>query len=253
MLAGAGLPSVSGHYVFSKLIVNGEKTNDFEYIRRNSNGYQPTLASDILNDDFRCNQGSMSSAAGTKVYKAEPGAEIGFELAYGATMKHPGPLQIYMSKAPGDVTQYDGSGDWFKVYQEGLCNDISQKGLEDTDWCTWDKNQASFKIPSDLPAGQYLVRVEHIALHRGFSGNAEFYFTCAQIEVGGNGSGDPSPTVKIPGVYKPDDENIHYNIYMHPTSYTLPGPLVWEGGSSGNMGSGSNRAYNSNHVPNTCS
>lgn len=83
MLAGAGLPGVSGHYVFSKLIVNGEKTNDFEYIRRNSNGYQPTPASDILNDDFRCNQGSMSSAAGTKVYKAEPGAEIGFELAYG--------------------------------------------------------------------------------------------------------------------------------------------------------------------------
>ena len=27
--------------------------------------------------------------------------------------------QIYMSKAPGDVRDYDGSGDWFKVYQLG--------------------------------------------------------------------------------------------------------------------------------------
>ncbi|PKY00551.1 hypothetical protein P168DRAFT_243994 [Aspergillus campestris IBT 28561] len=232
LLTATGLPLVSGHYVFSKLIVDGKKTNDFEYIRRNSNGYEPTLAGEILGDDFRCNKDSMAAAGSTGVYKVQPGAELGFELAFGATMKHPGPLQIYMSKAPGDVKQYDGSGDWFKVHQEGLCNDISQKGLEDTDWCTWDKNQASFKIPADTPAGQYLVRVEHIPLHRGFSGNAEFYFTCAQIEVGGNGAGKPSPTVKIPGVYKPEDENIAYNIYVHPTSYTLPGPEVWKGGAA---------------------
>ncbi|GAQ03201.1 probable endo-beta-1,4-glucanase D [Aspergillus lentulus] len=226
-------PLVSGHYVFSKLIVDGKPTQDFEYIRKNTNGYMPTLASDILSNDFRCNQGSMQSAASTKVYTVAPGTELGFKLAYGAQMKHPGPLQIYMSKAPGDVKSYDGSGDWFKVHQEGLCADTS-KGIVDEDWCTWGKDTASFKIPEDLPAGQYLVRVEHIGLHRGFSGNSEFYFTCAQIEVTGSGSGSPSPVVKIPGVYKPDDTNIHFNIYYPtPTAYNLPGPSVWTGGSAG--------------------
>ncbi|KAI9043254.1 lignocellulolytic auxiliary activity family 9 protein [Aspergillus affinis] len=229
LLANA-LPLVSGHYVFSTLIVDSESTQEYEYIRKNSNGYQPTLASDILSNDFRCNSGSMASAASTKTYQVAPGAEIGFKLGFGATMKHPGPLQIYMSKAPGDVTKYDGSGDWFKVYQEGVCSDISG-GLKDEDWCTWDKDTASFTLPKDIPAGQYLVRVEHIGLHRGFSGNAEFYFTCAQIEVTGSGAGSPSPVVKIPGVYKPDDANIHFNIYNPvPTSYDLPGPAIWSGG-----------------------
>ncbi|PKX95401.1 lignocellulolytic auxiliary activity family 9 protein [Aspergillus novofumigatus IBT 16806] len=226
-------PLVSGQYVFSKLIVDGKPTQDFEYIRKNTNGYMPTLAADILSNDFRCNQGSMQSAASTKVYTVAPSTELGFQLAYGAQMKHPGPLQIYMSKAPGDVKSYDGSGDWFKVHQEGLCADTS-KGIVDEDWCTWGKDTASFKIPEDTPAGQYLVRVEHIGLHRGFSGNSEFYFTCAQIEVTGSGSGSPSPVVKIPGVYKPDDPNAHFNIYYPtPTAYDLPGPSVWTGGSVG--------------------
>lgn len=234
-LLAAGLsaiPIVSSHYVFSKFIVNGLVTKDFEYIRRNSNNYMPTTAPNILNTDFRCNEGSMSAAANTKVYTIAPGATLGFQLAYGATMQHPGPLQVYMSKAPGDVRQYDGSGDWFLVYQMGLCQDISD-GLKDTDWCTWDKATINFKLPNNTPPGQYLVRVEHLGLHRGHSGNTEFYFTCAQINVTGNGNGAPNPLVKIPGVYKPTDPNISFNIYVGPKSYTLPGPAVWTG-SGGN-------------------
>ena len=34
---------------------------------------------------------------------------------------HPGPLSIYLSRAPtGDVREYDGSGQWFKIYELGL-------------------------------------------------------------------------------------------------------------------------------------
>ncbi|PGH09200.1 hypothetical protein AJ79_05729 [Helicocarpus griseus UAMH5409] len=233
LLVSTLLPLASGHYVFSKMIVDGDATKDFEYIRQNTNGYMPTLLSEITADSFRCNQGSDASAAKTGVYTVSPGAEIGFQLAYGATMKHPGPLQIYMSKAPGSVTAYDGSGDWFKVYEMGLCKDISG-GLADTDWCTWDKDTVSFTLPADTPPGEYLVRVEHIGLHRAFSGNTEFYFTCGQIKVTGSGSGSPGPMVSIPGVYQQTDENVNLNIYYpKPTSYSLPGPAVWKGGSSG--------------------
>lgn len=68
---------------------------------------------------------------------------------------------MYMSKAPGDdVKAYDGSGDWFKIFEEGVCN---QGGDFTADaWCTWDRNFISATIPKDTPDGEYLVRAEHI-------------------------------------------------------------------------------------------
>lgn len=66
-----------------------------------------------------------------------------------------------MSRAPGDnVKTYDGSGDWFKIFQEGMCN---SRGNFTTDaWCTIGRNYIVAKIPANTPNGEYLVRVEHI-------------------------------------------------------------------------------------------
>lgn len=67
-----------------------------------------------------------------------------------------------MSKAPGDVSQYDGSGDWFKVFQLGT---TSPWNGTDQGWLSWNKNKFTFTLPAEIPAGQYLMRVEHIAVH----------------------------------------------------------------------------------------
>lgn len=49
------------------------------------------------------------------------------------------------------------------------------------------------KIPSDLAAGDYLLRAEAIALHAASSaGGAQFYMTCYQITVTGGGSSSPA-------------------------------------------------------------
>jgi hypothetical protein len=66
-----------------------------------------------------------------------------------------------MSKAPtGSVKAYDGSGDWFKIGQTGVCN---QSGDFTTNaWCSWDKNTLTATIPKNTPSGEYLLRVEHI-------------------------------------------------------------------------------------------
>lgn len=32
---------------------------------------------------------------------------------------HQGPISLYLSKAPGSVADYDGSGDWFKFQDFG--------------------------------------------------------------------------------------------------------------------------------------
>jgi len=47
--------------------------------------------------------------------------------------------------------------------------------------------------------GDYLVRVEQIGLHvAATKGAAQFYISCAQLEITGSGSGSLSPTVKFP-------------------------------------------------------
>lgn len=225
------------HYRFSKLLVNGRLTNDWEYIRENSNGIMPTKQFLRPSDDFRCNSGSFANAGKTKTYKVNPGDTIGFQLWYYATMQHPGPLTIHMSKAPGDVKQYRGDGDWFKVHQMIICKAPNQY-LNDKDWCTWDKSTIEFKLPLDTPPGQYLVRVEHIALHGAQSGDTEFYYECAQIEVGGNGNGRPGPMVKIPGLYDSNDPALRFFIYgVRSYPYTNVGKhSVWTGGQYGGSG-----------------
>jgi hypothetical protein len=70
------------------------------------------------------------------------------------------------------------------------------------------------KIPSSLPAGNYLLRVEHIALHSASSVNgAQLYISCAQLAVTGGGSGSPYPLVAFPGAYKNTDAGLLINIY----------------------------------------
>ena len=225
-----------GHYVFDKLIIEGEMTEPWQYIRENTREkkYMPTkffnsFGTTPLDDDFRCNQGAFSSANNTSTASVAPGVFLGMKLAYGATMKHPGPAQVYVSESDGPVSEYDGSGDWFKIHQETVCGS-SGEYLEDMDWCTWDKDQLTFQIPINIPPGEYLIRVEHIGLHGGHVGEAEFYYSCAQIRVSGNGTGQPHPPlVKIPGVYNNEESGIRFNIYGAADYPYHPGPALWTG------------------------
>lgn len=83
----------------------------------------------------------------------------------------------------------------------------------------------STKIPTCLASGEYLVRVEHLALHgAGTEGGAQFYVACAQVKLSGGGSTNPSG-VSFPGAYKSTDPGILFQPYWPtPTSYTNPGP-----------------------------
>ena len=232
------LGTSSAHYVFSKFVFNGQTSKDFEYVRRNTNNYFPTKFKNIPegsispeSNDFRCNAGSFANAGNTKTASIKAGDEVGFQLAYGAKMEHPGPLQVYISKAPGKVSAYQGDGDWIKIHQELVCGDMST-GYNDQDWCTWGLDTKKFKIPTGTPDGEYLLRIEHIALHGAHDGQAEFYYTCAQLSVTGGGSGLSGPTAKIPGIYKKDSPEVNFSIWNKPTSYSfIPGIEVATGGS----------------------
>ncbi|KAK1998059.1 fungal cellulose binding domain-containing protein [Colletotrichum falcatum] len=224
------VPLVQCHYIFSQLIVNGNAVGgDYTYMRKNSNDYQPSFTSEIVNSpELRCNKGATTGTAQT--YTVAAGSRVGFKLWYNEFIEHPGPGFVYMSKVSGSLNGYDGSGDWFKVYETGLCG--GQPNV-DTSWCTWQKDRIEFTIPNRIPPGDYLVRVEHIGLHEAHVGKAQFYMECAHLKITGNGGGTPGPLVKIPGIYKANDPGIAYNKWTNtPAQYIMPGPKVWDDNGS---------------------
>ena len=91
------------------------------------------------------------------------------------------------------------------------------------------KTQVSIPLPPCLADGEYLLRVEHIALHSAASlGGAQLYIACAQLNVsGGTGTLNTGSLVSFPGAYKATDPGIQFQLYWPvPTSYVNPGPAV---------------------------
>lgn len=170
--------------------------------------------------------------AKTSTYSVAPGDNVGFTV--NAAISHPGPLSVWMSKAPDGTAAdaYDGSGDWFKVY-ELTYTDITSAGIQ---WASYPSGTSgltnfTIDIPTDLPAGDYLMRAEHIALHAAEEvGGAQFYIGCAQLSVTGSGAGAPTPVTSIPGQYTGEESGLVINIYYPiPTNYTAPGEVTWPG------------------------
>ncbi|KAF8608576.1 glycoside hydrolase, partial [Ceratobasidium sp. AG-I] len=179
---------------------------------------------DVTSTDFRCNVGGVTSGATTSTTTVAAGSTVGFQADI--PLSHPGPTQVYLGKVPSGSTaaNWDGSGaNWFKIYALGA--DFSTGALA---WPSSEKQNFTFKIPSNVPAGNYLLRIEHIALHGASSvGGAQYYISCAQLAITGSGTGNPAK-VSIPGVYTGTEPGILINIYWPPvTNYTLPGPAVW--------------------------
>ncbi|ORX96753.1 fungal cellulose binding domain-containing protein [Clohesyomyces aquaticus] len=230
LAAAAVLPAcTTAHYLFPHLILNGQVTQPFEYVREHDNGFQPSWDDGrfLQSKDIRCNKGSENHMTAPKTAKVVAGKDtIGFASNVGTHLQHPGPLTVYLSKAPGDVKQYDGSGDWFKVFQLGTKSpwDGNDKG-----WLTWDKQHFTFKLPAEIPAGQYLMRVEHIATHPPYSAK-QFFLQCAHLDIQSSYVGAaPSPTIKFPGGYSMQDPAIKFDSWAKPipTLYSLPGPKMW--------------------------
>lgn len=217
----------NAHYIFNRLIVNGASIGgEYAYTRKNSNSYNPAFTNDIVNsNDLRCNKGA--TAGNTATYTVKAGDKIGFKLFNNEQIEHPGPGFVYISKAPSDVKSYDGSGDWTKVMESGLTNPSSPG--TDTAWASWQKDRLEWTIQKSIPAGEYLVRVEHIGLHEAHVGKAQFYIECFQFKIESSGTAQLGPTVKIPGVYKANDAGIAFNKWNNPKSYPMPGPKVFSG------------------------
>ncbi|KAH7327662.1 glycoside hydrolase family 61 protein [Rhizoctonia solani] len=224
-LAASG---VHAHATFQQFWINGVDQGD-KCVRKPASNSPVTS---VTSNDLACNAGAASTsgicsvAAGTTVsveMHQQPGDRNCANEAIGGN--HDGPTIIYMAKVDNAATAAGSSANWFKVAQTGLVS----KDYWGTDVMNAACGKVTFKIPSSIPAGQYLVRAEVIALHVASSaGGAQFYMSCYQLQVTGGGNASPA-TVKFPGAYKATDPGILFNLYGSYTTYTIPGPAVFSG------------------------
>ncbi|KAJ7593510.1 glycosyl hydrolase family 61-domain-containing protein [Mycena floridula] len=138
-----------------------------------------------------------------------------------------GPMLTYLASC-GDTpcNKFNSSkAQWFKIQQDGR--------KANGDWLQADLlagQTAKVTLPSNLAAGNYIVRHEIIALHLATTkGGAEFYPSCAQLTVGGTQTGKPtaSDLVSIPGAYKDTDPGIFDpTVFDTGSKYIFPGPAI---------------------------
>jgi len=142
---------------------------------------------------------------------------------------HAGPCIAYLAKSDSSRGKV-----WFKIWEDGY-DASTQKFCVDK----LRENQGimTIPIPSDLASGNYLLRVEIIALHEANrDGGAQPYVHCAELtinSVNGGSSVGPASLVAFPGAYSLAD--VKFDVYQSPkfTSYPIPGPAVYKSGSTG--------------------
>ncbi|KAI0796822.1 glycoside hydrolase [Abortiporus biennis] len=211
------------HFTMQYIWINGIDQGQNVDIRIPPNNNPVT---DVTSTDLTCNVNGLSGA-GVSTATIAAGTNITFEWHQhdqrtgedAISAGHKGPVQVYIAKAPSDAASFDGQGAvWTKIYSSGLLNAQTQQWA--TDVVNANGGKHSVIIPASLPAGQYLLRAEIIALHVAESyPGAQFYIGCTQVNISGGGSANP-PKIALPGAYQGSDPGITVNIYNNLQSYT---------------------------------
>ncbi|KIW02156.1 uncharacterized protein PV09_06640 [Verruconis gallopava] len=213
------LNAVRAHYVFSKIKVNGIESEEYEVIRRNTNGESPIT--DLEDPELRCNVGASNKVNGTKTVIVESGSNITWVTE--TYIYHPGPLSVFMTRVDNASTA-DGSTEWFKILDIGP--KFTKRG---GDWRHIQQSEFNVTVPPCLATGQYLMRIQHIAIHVP-GGEPQFHVACAQMMVIGTGVDMPPKAymVRIPEVFTRDHPGFNQNIFVNFKEYLIPGGNVWK-------------------------
>ncbi|KAI0022020.1 glycoside hydrolase family 61 protein [Xylariomycetidae sp. FL0641] len=220
-LLAASVAQAAPHYTFPNLA----GTAAWSSVRQTANFQSNGPVTDVTSDAIRCYERTPGAGA-QDTTPVQAGGTLTFTAA--PNIYHPGALSAYMAKVPAGSTaaDWDGAGAvWFKVYQ-----DLPTASGGQYTWPSNGKSALPFTIPPCLADGDYLFRVEHVALHSaGSAGGAQFYVACAQVRVaGGSGSAEPAGLVAFPGAYQPTDPGILINIYNNGGKpYQPAGPEVF--------------------------
>ncbi|KAL0957318.1 hypothetical protein HGRIS_001126 [Hohenbuehelia grisea] len=216
LLLLVALPHVYAHGFVARVIIDGKS-----YEGNHPSGHtNPSPIRKISTQDpnYGANNPALNcgpdAEAGSLVADARPGSKIQFiwtDAAGGNWPHNTGPIITYLGLC-GSITadKCDSTTvKWYKIHQHGK--------KPNGHWVQEDlmsRAPATMTLPLDLAPGNYLIRHEIISLHLAAQGKAEFYPSCVQIKVGGNGKGGPSPNdlVTFPGCYQDSDPGIRLDV-----------------------------------------
>jgi hypothetical protein len=203
--------------IFSRLMVNGTLSSNFQYIRdvaANPDGHPELfgkgfpLVDGLSSPDLVCGRSAFpvrNPSIETATILA--GDDVSFYLstpyddlpdAYQPTIFHIGPGQVFLSKLPesvNDLNDYDGRGDFFK---------IAYAGVKNNKFILLDTLAMNFTIPATTPPGKYLMRIEHWMVDYR-KGNSQWYVSCAHVDIMGSGGGMPDKFIRFPNAYSEED------------------------------------------------
>ncbi|KAG9079965.1 a-factor receptor [Ceratobasidium sp. 370] len=256
LLALAAVASVSAHGFIQSVTVGGKtfsgpfpfsNKNAASPVRKITTTFPITSATD---PNMNC---GIGAAKASLVAAANPGDKVtiswksGQNKNWGHTL---GPIMTYLAQVPAGQTadKFDTkNAKFFKIAQTG------QTGGAGTGWVqasisefsthldrameliidAEDGRSYTLTLPTGLPAGDYIMRHELIALHFAQKKDgAQFYPACIQLRVGG-GSASPkaisAQTVSFPGGYTPNDKSLFVpDLFKKSFVYTFPGPALFK-------------------------
>ncbi|KAF9488395.1 hypothetical protein BDN71DRAFT_1593991 [Pleurotus eryngii] len=221
------LSAAAGLTIFHELYVNGVSQGHLNGIRVPD--YDGPIT-DVTSNDVIRNGGinPFHQPISTTVIPVAAGSQVTAEWYHTLSGAAPGDAadpnrRVTQGASHGTLVNILSSVtglQWFKVWEDGLTSD----GKWGVDRLIANEGKVTFTIPSCIAAGQYLLRVEIIALHAaGSYQGAQLYMECAQLQITGGGNTLPA-TVSFPGAYKGSDPGITINIYQTLSGYTIPGP-----------------------------
>ncbi|KAH7398068.1 glycoside hydrolase [Cadophora sp. MPI-SDFR-AT-0126] len=192
----------------------------------------PVYSSNVNSADIICS----INATNAKIYASPIAAGSTINLHWTVWPdSHHGPVFSYLAACNGDCTTANKQQlKWFKIAQLGQISYGAGGGTPGV-WAADQLRTAggawSVTIPSSIKAGNYVLRHEILALHSAYDvGGAQFYPQCANIQITGGGSANPSGVVGT-SLYNQNDPGVHYNIYNDESKpvYQMPGPALFTG------------------------
>jgi cellulase len=199
------LTLVDAHAIFQKVSVDGADQGQLKGVRAPNSDYPIQNVNDA---NFACNTGIqhkddtiISIPAGAKVgawwghviggaqsandpdnpiAKSHKGKSISSWLSESilifTRLLVSGPIIVYLAKVDNAATTGTAGLKWFKVAEQGFSG-----GTWAVDAMIANKGWHYFTMPTCVAPGDYLMRVELIALHGATNqGQAQFYMECAQ-------------------------------------------------------------------------
>ncbi|AEO56016.1 glycoside hydrolase family 61 protein [Thermothelomyces thermophilus ATCC 42464] len=228
--------TVEGHAIFQKVSVNGADQGSLTGLRAPNNN---NPVQNVNSQDMICGQSGSTS---NTIIEVKAGDRIGawYQHVIGGAQfpndpdnpiakSHKGPVMAYLAKVDNAATASKTGLKWFKIWEDTFNPSTKTWGVDNL---INNNGWVYFNLPQCIADGNYLLRVEVLALHSAYSqGQAQFYQSCAQINVSGGGSFTPASTVSFPGAYSASDPGILINIYgatgqpdNNGQPYTAPGP-----------------------------